>query len=358
MRRPLSVALVVLVAYLLFDFKVLSSHDWNPRAFIMERRQEIPREQGWDIGYDAQYYYAIAVDPLSAADKLDSPTYRYQRIIYPLFIRIISLGNENLMPWTMLVINLAAVSAIAGILAGLLSRRGVSVWFAVVLVFFLGLMLSMRMDLLEPLVLALGLGGWMAYKKDKPAVGILLFALSGLTKEVGLIFPAAITAWLLLQGKWRTALWTLAGSTLPFLVWQFYLTSQFGTRFAASGATHLTRIPFSGLFNYKDLPGFLFVGFWAAIPAVLGGLGLAWDLWRRPSSLQHPEIFLLIFQVALIATLPRPTWGDPLAVLRTATGLLVSLLLWLALSHPRALPYLAAFYIPSGLVMAIVPGLL
>jgi hypothetical protein len=88
------------------------------------------------------------------------------------------------MPWAMLLINLASASVVAGILAELLSRRGVSGWFALVLIFSLGFMLSMRMDLLEPLTLALGLGGWIAYDEKKPLTGNVLFALSGLTRKL------------------------------------------------------------------------------------------------------------------------------------------------------------------------------
>lgn len=324
----------------------------------MERRPEIPLEQGWDIGYDAQWYYAIAADPLNAANKVDIPAFRYQRIVFPLLIRAASLGRVAWMPWAMLLINLASASVIAGILAELLYRRGASGWFALALIFSLGFMLSMRMDLLEPLTLALGLGGWIVYDEKKPLTGILLFALSGLTKEIGLIFPAAIAAWLLWRGSWRAAVWIVVGSIIPYLVWRIYLTYQFGQTPEAGEVTRLTWIPFSGFLTYKDLPGILFVGIWTLIPAVLSGLGLAWDVWFRRSVLQHPEVFLLMFQVALIATLPRLTWIDPLAVLRTASGLLISIMLWLSMCHPRGLRYLAAIQAPSGLIMAIVPGFL
>jgi hypothetical protein len=132
-----------------------------------------------------------------------------------------------------------------------------------------------------------------------------------------LIFPAAIAAWLLWRGSWRAAFWIVVGSIIPYLVWRIYLTYQFGQTSEADEVTRLTWIPFSGFLTYNDLPGILFVGIWTLIPAVLSGLGLAWDVWFRRSVLQHPEVFLLIFQVALIATLPRLTWIDPLAVLRT-----------------------------------------
>jgi hypothetical protein len=358
MKRTYTIALLIFAIYFLLDVKVLSSHSWDPRAFVLERRPDIPLEQGWDTGYDAQWYYLIAADPLGAPPKLDAPNYRYQRIIYPVLIRIISLGRKDWMPWAMLATNLGATSTIAAVLAVLLYRRGVSPWFTLVVVFSLGFVLSMRFDLLEPLTIALALGGWITYNEKKPAVGILLFALSGLTKEIGLVFPIAIATWLLRQGKWRSAAWVVAGSIMPYLAWQTYLTYWLGTNADASAATRLNLVPFSGLLMMKDMPSRLLVGLWAVLPAISGGLGVAWDVNKRPSVLNYAEFYLVILQVGLMATMPNPTWLDPLAVLRTASGLLVSLLLWLAICHPRALPYLTAYYAPSIIVLAMIPGFL
>ena len=358
MKRAHTVAIVVFTIFLFFNIKVLSSHNWDPRAFILERRPEVPLEQGWDIGYDAQWYYLIAVDPQGAAPELDAPSFRYQRIVYPILIRIVSLGRVDWMPWAMLAINLAAASMITAILADLLARRGVSSWFALMPALSLGFALSMRLDLLEPLTIALALCGWITFSEKKPAVGILFFALSGLTKEIGLIFPLAIASCLLWQGKWRSATWTVAGSIMPYLAWQACLAYWLGVSAGASEASQLNLVPFSGFFIIRDLPSRMLVGLWAILPAILGGLGLTWDIFKRPTVLNYPEFYLVLLQVALVVTLPNPTWLDPLAVLRTATGLLVSLLLWFAVRHPRGLPYLGAYYIPSVMIMVIVPGLL
>ncbi len=357
-KRPYIVAIVVFVIFLLFDIIVLSSHNWDPGAFILERRADVPLVQGWDTGYDAQWYYLIAADPMGSAAELDAPNYRYQRIIYPILIRILSLGRIDWMPWAMLAINLGAASIIAAILAELLFRRGVSPWFTLVFVFSLGFALSMRFDLLEPLTIALALAGWITVSEKKPITGILFFALSGLTKEIGLVFPIAMASCLIWQRQWRSATWVIAGSLMPYLAWQTYLAFWLGTSVNASAATRLNLVPFSGYFINKDLPSRVLVGLWVALPAMSGLLGSAWDVYKRPSVLNYPEFYLVILQVVLVATMPNPTWLDPLAVLRTASGLLISLLLWLASCHPRALPYLTAYYMPSIIVLAIVPGLL
>src|SRR6266545_4885997 len=46
---------------------------------------------GW--GYDGQFYWQIARDPLGAAQFLDNPPYRYQRILFPIVVRLLAFGQ-------------------------------------------------------------------------------------------------------------------------------------------------------------------------------------------------------------------------------------------------------------------------
>jgi hypothetical protein len=66
---------------------------------------------------------------------------------------------------------------------------------------------------------------------------------------------------------------------------------------------------------------------------------------------------LVLAQAGLIAFMPGPTWADPLAILRVGLGLLAAVLVWLASTHPRLLPFAAALWLPSGLVLFFVPGM-
>src|SRR5258708_26316492 len=47
-------------------------------------------------GYDGQYTYYIAANPLHAAEHLDVPAYRYQRIFHPLFAGLLAFGSAPL----------------------------------------------------------------------------------------------------------------------------------------------------------------------------------------------------------------------------------------------------------------------
>jgi hypothetical protein len=335
---------------------VLASHQWNPKAFILERRPEVPLKQGWDIGYDAQWYYAIAIDPIHAVHIVDQPAYRYQRMIYPLLVRLLSFGKVEWMPWVMLFLNLVASSLVSYQFAKLITRKGASPWICLVVMSSIGFLLAMRLDLLEPLALALALTGWVIFDEDLPWMSIFLFALAGLTKEIGLLFAGSMAVWLFWRKKGLTALYVFLGAFFPYLLWRAFLFYRLGDTVFQNQFMQLSWIPFSGFFTLKDLPSQLMIGLWVILPAVLGILLMVWQLWHQNPILQSPETYLVCAEILLVALLPRLTWIDPLAVLRTGSGLLVALVLWMAIYNRRLLPYLAALYIPSGLLLVLVPG--
>lgn len=344
------------VLMLLFDVKVLSSHNWDARKFILERSPDVPLEQGWNIGYDAQWYYQIALDPFGAVSELDQPAFRYQRIVYPLIVRLLSLGVPSLIPWMMLTVNLISAGLGCVSLGLLLSRRKSSPVFALVWILSLGYLLTIRMDLLEPLALAFALIGWLAYENERTGLAVLLFALSGLTKEVGLVFPAALILWEILRREWKQV-YALAASILPYLIWYMILFTLLGSTEAQVAQSSLLLIPFSGLRYLEEPVSRAVAGIWVLLPAMAAGIFAAIDIRNRNSDIRRDAI-LVLAQIALIATMPRPTWADPLAILRVGLGFLVAVLLWLASSHPRVLPYAAALWLPSGLLLFLVPGML
>src|SRR5574340_257775 len=118
-----------------------------------------------NIGYDGQFYYLLALNPFGphsalAGAMFDTPAYRAQRILYPFLIWLLTLGGHaRFVPLAMLLVNFAAVVAVAA-LASLVARRlGAAASLAAIVVFYPGLLLSLGRDLSEPLALACALGG-------------------------------------------------------------------------------------------------------------------------------------------------------------------------------------------------------
>jgi len=350
---------VALAAVLLlagFQLKVLASHEWNPLVFVLLRPTDIPADQTWGVGYDGRFSYALATQEWGSTENLDQPGYRYQRILYPLLVRLFSLGQVEAVPWVMLGLNLAAAGLGCAALGRLLQRRGASPWLALVFLLSLGFLLAMRMDLLEPLVLALALWGWALYEEDRPLPGVILLALSGLTKEVGLVFAAGLALWELLRKRPARAVGLFLSSVGPYLLWYVLLYQWFGTSATQINQSRLL-FPFTGLVYLKDPLSRGLVWVWVLAPAVLAGLAAAWEILRGWGKKMRPDAALLLGQAGLVAVMPAPTWEDPLAILRIGLGLVAVVLVWLAGTRPRLLPLAAALWAPSGLVLFFVPNM-
>jgi hypothetical protein len=352
---PTLVALCILVA---FAITVLATHAWDPMAFVLDRPQDVPADQTWGIGYDGQQAYAIAVDPVGAASKLDRPAYRYQRIIYPILARLVGFGNPDLIPWSMLIINLISACVTVLVLSQLLVDRGVSGWWSLVPLLSFNYLIGIRMDLNGPLAYALALGGLLSFERKKPALAAVLFALAGLTREVALVFPLALVAWLFLQRRWREALGIASASMVPFVAWSAFVRGWQG---ASPFATPLARpelIPFGGLLLLEGFEARVLVSLWAVVPALAAGVAAVWDLLKQKLKLESADTITVLASSAVIAFLPAPTWIDPLAILRLAVGLILAIVLWLAYARPSLLPFVAGLWLPSILLVFMIPGFL
>ena len=355
-NRPLRVALVSLVLLLLFVGTILVNHRWDPMVFVMEGTMFSEANPAGTRGYDGQFVYYIARDPLNAVTYLDLPAHRYQRIVYPLLTWLLSLGGKLvLVPWVMVLINLGSAAVAVGLLAKFLEDRGANPWYALTLLTYIGLLFTVRADLNEPLALALALGGWVAYEKSRLRLAILLFALAGLAKEVGLIFPLALALVEAIRQNWRRAIILAVGSIAPYLILFTLLRLMYGS---PTVATTLILIPFAGLRYQTDPVSLAVIGLWVLFPAIVAGLWATVDYWRKGVLEQRHLIFLVVAHLALIATMPRFTWVDPLATLRVGLGSLVTIMIWLAAYHPRLLPFAAALWAPSGLLLLLMPGIL
>ena len=349
---------LTLLGLLGLSIRVLANHQWNPRAFILETPEGVPEDQGWGVGYDGRFVYQMAVNPWGSTEGLDAPNYRYQRIMYPLFVKILSLGQTEAVPWAMLLINLAAAGFAVFFLATLLNWRGALPLWSLIVPFSLGYLITIRMNLLEPLALAFAFGGWVAYERDHKGWAILFFALGGLTKELALTFPAAIVAWEILRKEWRTAAYVLVGSTLPYLIFYLLLLGVFGSSQEALAKSSLYLIPFGGLRFLTDPPSRVIVMLWVVIPALAGALWALIRVWKNPIAISSRDALLVLMNVALLSVLPQLTWEDPLAILRFGLGTMSALIIMVGNIKPRLLPYLAVLWLPSGILLFLAPGLL
>ena len=179
----------------------------------------------------------------------------------------------------MILVNLAATALVCGALAYLLKQRGASPWLTLSVIFSLAYLLTIRMDLSEPLALGLALLGWVFYEKNRLALAIVMFALSGLTKEVGLLFPLSIALWEASNKNWRRSMALGVGSVAPYIIWYGFLSYWLGISQDQVEKSYPVLIPFWGIRYLSEPYSRLLVGLWVLLPALIAGIFAAAILW-------------------------------------------------------------------------------
>jgi len=165
--RPWHVALLICLAYVLLT---LARYNFDPKYFALIGTQYDPGLSEGRPGYDGQFAYQIARDPLNGWAKIDVPAYRYQRIVYPIVARLLALGHADLVPWTLIVVNIMALTAGVWLTEEVLRHFGVSRWYALIYGLSAGTLMSVRLNLTEPLAYALAQAGvLLALKGSEPA---------------------------------------------------------------------------------------------------------------------------------------------------------------------------------------------
>jgi len=282
LRQPLGIAAVAFVLYSAFAGAAIARHGATSFAFVDPARvatthgsptidrYATPGKHG---AYDGQFYLMIALDPVHAWRYVEWPAYRYSRIVYPMVARAAALGHPAWIPYTMIWLNIFAVSLGTLIVALLLRQRRQSPIYATAYFLFPGVVLGFMRDLTEPLAFALAaLGVWLvADWKSRPRVAgaAVAFALAGLTREVTLVIPAALVLYRLFVARRSPrgvaeALLFGAVAAVPYKAWTIFLhhwlsadrLRSLGSAGAAGSASaaggyHAPHYPFAGIIEAR-----------------------------------------------------------------------------------------------------------
>ena len=173
---------------------VMAGHVYTHRAQLPRGLLLVP-----SAGYDGQFFYRLALDPANwhatAFGITMDQTYRYTRIGYPILAWIVSLGQPQLVPVVLVVLNLLAVAVMA-VLGGMFAREsGRHALWGLAFVAYFGLVVSVGRDTAEPVAEACMLGGLLACRRGGTRMYLLaaaLFAYGAITRETILFAPAAI----------------------------------------------------------------------------------------------------------------------------------------------------------------------
>lgn len=349
----------MLAVALVYAGLTLIRYDGDPLAFALLGTQYSQSDPQGAPGYDGQFAYYIARDPLGGWRYCDVPAYRYQRILYPLLAWALGLGQAEAVGWTLIALNVVALAGGTYFTERLLAGAGASRWYALVYGLYGGLVAGLRLDLSEPLAYGLvqaGLWVWGARgaesrqqgtgsRRQEPrrgggpwsAICNLQFALLGLAalaKETALIAVAGLLLYLALERRWREAAGLGLAVGLPFAAWQAVLWAWLGKPGVSAGgamATPFEWLPFAGLLRVAAVSR---PAFWLllAIEGPLFVVPIAWALITSLRDLargwRHPWTAVLLAQAAVLPFLPFSTWREPLAMARLAAGLVAATLLY------------------------------
>jgi hypothetical protein len=349
--------LVVVIVCVTYVGAVLVHAHGDPLAFALLGTRFSTGEATGSEGYDGQFAYYIARDPLGAVAHLDVPSYRYQRILYPLLAHILALGQAGWIPWTLIAINIAAIGLGSWAAELLLMDLGVSRWYALAYGLYSSQLLALRADLNEPLAMGLVVWAMVAWHGRRRWLATALFGAAILSKETAIIF---LTAYILYHLGRRMG-WVAAGlgtAAVPFVLYQCVLWICLGSPGVGSGgagATPFSPIPFGGWLAIAStkLTAFILVSLIVVPVAVLPGIGgVAFslrDLFRRES---HPLTISLLLNSLVIMFLPTSTFREPGAMLRLSGGLMASWLFYGGLKQsPRILNYSLLWIVTDVLLL-------
>ena len=264
-RSPLRFAPAALLIHAMLILPSLARHGFDASYFIVAGDRYVSAGQTpapvnirpHSDGYDGQFYYRLALAPFSTADRVggvafDHPAWRMQRILVPLLVRLLSLGNAAAVPWAFIGLNLAAVLAIAS-MAALLARHYSLPWIApVAIAFWPGWQIALERDTTEIIATALLLAAVTAYMRQRVALYTVLLALATLARETAILAGTGILlveGWRLLRGP-SARQWGRAGcaflALLPFLIWRQIIATRWQGAAQAHGIAHNTGWPLLG----------------------------------------------------------------------------------------------------------------
>ena len=364
LARPWLFALLVAAAYLLLVWPKLAAHQYDPSIFIVagDRYVEAGHTAGpIDIrpgsdGYDGQFYYRLAVDPLDFSSTahgitFDVPPWRMQRIFYPLLARAAALGDPARIPAALFAVNLFGIGAIAFLAAALVRQAALSPLTPLAIVLWPGLLTGLTHDTTEIAAAAIMLAALLCYAHRRFLPYAVLAGLATLTRETtllvfaGLLLHDAHLAWT----RRRLSPALVAGVLLlvPFVAWREILTFAWHSSPQTAALGTDLGLPLAGVVRMLAdcLTG---ARAWASLPlpdlltrtivllTALPLLGFCVLVAIRLRTARGP-LAPLAFSWALIALLMSllvASWIDPTGYLRAFTECYVIGCLVLASTHP------------------------
>lgn len=272
------------------------------------------------VGYDGQFYFFIAQDPLLRnpviAPALDN-SLRYRRILYPLLAWALSLGQRRWLPYVLIAINVIACTAAVAACAVAAARAGRSPWLALAFAVYPGLWIPLALDLTEPLQLALLAWGMLSGSA-------VLLLLSGLAKETTAAIQGLEMLRLAARLDYRGAARHLAALVL-LAVWSLLVWKLVHAHESTLGG-HLLDPPGAPFLEFVKLLEEPVRAVFEGAAVLICLLAVARLSWARDRFAVAAAVYALVGLAAGV-----DTWADPTAYFRVIAGVpLLAFLSWVS----------------------------
>lgn len=339
-------SVIVGLLYILFFLFMARFHGFSILSYVhLGRVSHTPNTH--TAGYDGQFFYYIAQDPLHAAWRMDNAPYRYQRILYPMLVYLLSLGGMTaLIPWVLLLVNFFSIVLATEFVARLLCKHQLSPWFSLPIGLYYGQTTAFVFDTTEPIAYFFVCLGFLLLANKKTLLAAIAMGLGCLCRETAILFPLGYVAILVLNREWRNAFIFGLISLVPLPVWYLCLQFIFGST-GLGYAPSFEPIPFQGLFVFQGNSRFLPLLILMFVPTVLNILYILIEV--RHNRWKTATWISWLLNLLLVIFMSRLSYVELVSAGRLSTGLVIAMvfhawytrnnwLLWMAMLYTLTFP--------------------
>lgn len=325
--------------YLVFILAYLAQHGWDPAYFVQAGDMFVTAGQAPanlsilpnSAGYDGQFYYRLALDPFTGEKTdfgitLDIPPYRQQRILYPLIVFLLSLGNVAVVPFLFIAVNFVCLCVIGWLGSLYMQRIGRQALWGAIFPLYPGFLLILARNLAEILSVTLILACLVCLQRQRRRTAVVWLSLAILAKETSLLVAVG-PLFAHPAKKWyhRFAPGVRMLPLLTFLLWQAWLFYRWGVLPVAAAQNNLG-FPLAGLVGFIQQisvsPDRLQSIWLFEISLVLLSF-LAYLSIYRTTAAGPSERYAWLLYTILVASLTRAVWVEDWAFLRASAELVL-----------------------------------
>jgi len=244
-----------------------------------------------EIGFDGQFYFRLALDPFTTQKvdhgiRLDDPSRRQGRILFPLIAWILSAGGRpRVLLWTLIALNVLCLTLV-GMGGALLARdAGRSPYAGLLFAGVPALLISLGFDTGECLAIGLLIATILLIRKTRFMWAVVALTLAAFTRETTLLLAVGLAAAAALSRIRRTE-FSVRGHRVPTYTWLVPV---------------VTYAAWAGLLWYR----------WGALPSVshegrtfgapIVGIARALSIWRgRGQDFFTTQLLLLAATLAIL----------------------------------------------------------